>query len=100
MHLYPRLQIVFVMFALTCAFVLASARDVRAQNNESSRPVARLITDNPSYNRARRAGETSGGVPVAAPVAIAFGALMHSYFSGSTADNTSLIGMPDLGTAS
>jgi len=66
MHLYPRLQIVFGTFALVCAFVLASPRDVRAQNNESSRPVARLITDNPSYNRARRAGETSEDVTVAA----------------------------------
>src|ERR1051325_517781 len=66
MHLCPRLQIVFGTFALACAFVLASPRDTRAQNNESSRPVARLITDNPSYNRARRPGEASEDVNVAA----------------------------------
>jgi uncharacterized protein YkwD len=66
MHLYPRLQIAFGTFALGCAFVLVSSGDVRAQNKESSRPVARLVTDNPSYNRPSRADETSEEVTVAA----------------------------------
>ena len=67
MHLYPRLQVVFGTVALACAFFLVSPHHVLAQNNEPSRPVARLITDNPSYSRARRGAETSEDVIIAAP---------------------------------
>jgi uncharacterized protein YkwD len=65
MHLYPRFQIVFGMFALACCVVLVSHDEVNAQDKQP-RPVARLITDNPSFSRARRVGETSEPVSVAA----------------------------------
>jgi len=61
---YPRLQIAFGMFALACALVLVSARDADAQEKQSARPVARLITDNPSS--ARRVSETPEPISVAA----------------------------------
>src|ERR1044072_3681833 len=67
MRRYPLLQIEFSTFAPACAFVVVFPHDARPQNNESTRPVARLITDNPSYSRARRGAETSEDVIIAAP---------------------------------
>ena len=66
MNLYSRLRIPFGMFALACLVVLASHYDAQAQDKAPSRPVARLITDNPSYTRARPEGDTSEAVSVAA----------------------------------
>jgi len=61
---YPRLQIVFGMFALACALVLVSACGAFAQEKQPSRPVARLITDNPSS--ARRVSERPEPISVPA----------------------------------
>jgi Uncharacterized protein with SCP/PR1 domains len=44
--------------AAVCALVFVSHDNAGAQVKEPSRPVARLITDNPSYTRARDANET------------------------------------------
>jgi uncharacterized protein YkwD len=44
--------------AVVCALVFVFHDKATAQVKEPSRPVARLITDNPSYTRARRATET------------------------------------------
>ena len=65
MYLYSRLGILFAAFGLACLVVLMS-HNANAQTKEPSRPVARLITDNPSYNRPSRADETSEEVTVAA----------------------------------
>jgi len=46
------------MCAAVCALVMVLHSDVSAQVKEPTRPVARLITDNPSYSRARRVDET------------------------------------------
>jgi uncharacterized protein YkwD len=62
MHYYPRVRILFGTFVLVCSFVFVSAQAANAQDKESSRPVARLITDNPSYTR--RVSETSEPVSV------------------------------------
>ena len=64
MFRYRRLQNAFGMFALACALVLVSACGADAQEKQSSRPVARLITDNPSS--ARRVSETPEPISVAA----------------------------------
>jgi len=66
MHFFARLQIVLGMLALACSVVAVSQRDAIAQDKQSSRPVARLITDNPSYTRPRRTNETPEPVSVAA----------------------------------
>src|SRR6478672_9979798 len=66
MHFFARLQIVLGMLALACSVVAVSQPDEIAQDKQSSRPVARLITDNPSYTRPRRTNETPEPVSVAA----------------------------------
>ena len=65
MHFYRRVQIVFGIFAVACSIVLVSHDEVNAQDKQPSRPVARLITDNPSYTRARRVDERSEAVSAA-----------------------------------
>jgi uncharacterized protein YkwD len=98
MHLYPPVRILFSTFVLVCSLVFGCAHAANAQEKESSRPVARLITDNRSNRRGPSVSETSEpvSVPVSGPTLEQANPIERRAFEQTNAERAKN-GLPPLG---